>query len=78
MSGIPWAVITEEEVDTFQRLRAKNMKYPEIAKELGCTIKRIDRINLKAMERTPPAVQRLIRKPWRIEDASNESEICTD
>ena len=67
MSG-PWPVITEEEIDVFQQLRAKKMKYPEIAKKLGCTIKRIDRINIKAMERTPPIVQRMLRKPWRIDD----------
>ena len=67
MSG-PWPVITEEEIDAFQQLRAKKMKYPEIAKELGCTVKRIDRINIKAMERTPPIVQRMLRKPWRIDD----------
>lgn len=58
----------EEEIDKFQKLRAKNMKYSEIAKELGCTVKRIDRISIKAMERTPPIVQRMIRKPWRIDD----------
>lgn len=65
MNGTPWAVITEEELDTFQELRAKKLKYAEIAKKMGCTVKRVDRMQLKAMERTHPAVQRLIRKPWR-------------
>ena len=65
MSGIPWAVITDEELDTFQELRAKKLKYAEIAEKMGCTVKRIDRINVKAMERTPHIVRRFIRKPWR-------------
>ena len=78
MNGTPWAVITEEELDTFQELRAKKLKYAEIAQKMGCTVKRIDRMQLKAMERTPPIIQKLIRKPWRIDDASIESDTCTD
>jgi len=68
MSGTPWPVITDEELDTFQELRSKKLKYAEIAERMGCTVKRIDRMQLKAMERTPPIVQRMIRKPWRIDD----------
>ena len=64
MGAIPGPVITEEEINKFKQLRAKDMKHPQIAKGLGCTVKRVDRISVKAMEYTPPIVQHMLRKPW--------------
>lgn len=73
-----WKVITDEELDMFSQLRAQKLTYPQIAKRMNCKVKRIDRIHQKNLERTPPSIQKLIRKPWRIDDASIESDTCTD
>ena len=73
-----WKVITDEELDLFSQLRAQKMTYPQIAERMDCGVKRIDRMQQKNLERTPPCVQKLIRKPWRIENASIESGNCTD